>query len=329
MSVRCPHCKAELPEQASFCAACGRRIEGWSVPKDPTPASGEAALPGSDEATRQMSPTPSLLRAAALSIKKGGKPSRKPTPPGKPRARRSPIPLILGMIVVAVGGGLGAFFFVRSRVHHKPKTAVAVATPAPAPTVPAPAPAAAAPQPVAAAPVAKTPPAPLVRKSKTGKKAHVIASAPVPVKAHKQHLAPGALPHKEFATDSKPLPPSTPATPPKASAAPMPTVQHESSESSVPATEGEQKQQAEATLDADSVRFVVRQHLPQVRACYSRSFKDSSPGGAVEIGFAIDPNGHAKNVRTETNTTDSEPLAHCLEQRLRERKFPRPLGGDY
>ncbi|HXU70889.1 MAG TPA: AgmX/PglI C-terminal domain-containing protein [Polyangia bacterium] len=330
MSVRCPHCKAELPEQASFCAACGRRIEGWSVPKDATPASGEAALPGSDEATRQMSPTPSLLRAAALSVKKGGKPSSKPTPSGKPRAPRSPIPLVLGMVVVAVGGGLGAFFFVRSRVHHKPKPPVAVAT-TPSVPVPAPAPVPVPPQPVPAPPaVAK--PTTLVRKSKTGKKAHVIASAPVPVKAHKQHLAPGALPHKEFATDSKPLPPSTPApakAPSTTAPAPMPTVQHETSESAAPATEGDQKQQAEATLDADSVRLVVRQHLPQVRACYSRSFKDSSPGGAVEIGFAIDPNGHAKNVRTETNTTDSEPLAHCLEQRVREWQFPRPVGGDY
>ena len=115
----------------------------------------------------------------------------------------------------------------------------------------------------------------------------------------------------------------------------MPTAQHETTSRSRPrhaapaATEHEQKQEAEATLDADCVRFVVRQHLPQVRACYGRAFKDSSPGGAVEIGFAIDPAGRAKNVRTETNTTDSEPLAHCLEQRVREWQFPRPVGGDY
>ncbi|MGZ3425197.1 MAG: AgmX/PglI C-terminal domain-containing protein, partial [Polyangia bacterium] len=80
---------------------------------------------------------------------------------------------------------------------------------------------------------------------------------------------------------------------------------------------------------ADSVRFVVRAHLPQVRACYGRAFKDSSPGGTVEIGFAIDPAGHAKSVRTETNTTDSEGLAHCLEARVREWQFPKPVGGDY
>jgi hypothetical protein len=77
------------------------------------------------------------------------------------------------------------------------------------------------------------------------------------------------------------------------------------------------------------VRLVVRHHLPQVRACYGRAFKDGSPGGTVEIGFAIDPSGRAQNVRTETNTTDSVELARCLEARVREWQFPRPVGGDY
>jgi hypothetical protein len=139
---------------------------------------------------------------------------------------------------------------------------------------------------------------------------------PVPVKARTS--APGGLPHKQVATDSKPLT--------------MPTVQHETTSESAaapPPTQAEDKQEAEAGVDADSVRLVVRQHLPQVRACYGRAFKDASPGGSVEIGFAIDVAGHAKNVRTETNTTDSEALAHCLEARVKEWQFPRPIGGDY
>jgi hypothetical protein len=314
-AYRCPHCKAELPEQSSFCANCGRRIEGWSVPKDATPAAGEPVLPGNEEATRQMSPTPSLLRAAALSVKKGGKKDAPPPKKQKPKPK-SFLPLIISMIVVALAGGLGAFFFVRARVHRVPKSPIALVQP----PMNAPAPAPSAPQPAPAVP--KVAPV-VVRKSKTGKKAHVIASAPVAVKPQKQASS-GGLPHKQVATDSKPLV--------------MPTAQHETAQAApatqpvaapAPATEHEQKQEAEATLDADSVRLVVRQHLPQVRACYGRAFKDSSPGGAVEIGFAIDPSGRAKNVRTETNTTDSEPLAHCLEQRVREWQFPRPVGGDY
>ncbi|HEY1586280.1 MAG TPA: AgmX/PglI C-terminal domain-containing protein, partial [Polyangia bacterium] len=167
-------------------------------------------------------------------------------------------------------------------------------------------------------PNAPPPPKTTVRKNKAGKRAHVIGSVPVPVKARAS--SPGGLPHKQVATDSKALT--------------MPTVQHEpTSESPAaatpPPTEAEDKQQVQAGVDADSVRLVVRQHLPQVRACYGRAFKDASPGGTVEIGFAIDVAGHAKNVRTETNTSDSEGLAHCLETRVKEWQFPRPIGGDY
>jgi len=317
--VRCPHCKAELPEKAAFCANCGRRIEGWNLAKDATPAAGEPALPGGEEATRQMEPTPSLLRAAAISVKKGGAAqkggaARKSGTGGKRKAP-SKLPLVLGMLVVAVAGGVGGFFFVRARVHRS-RPVVAAAPPPPGPVAP---PLVRAPiAPPSGAPATPPPPKTLVRKNKAGKKAHVIASAPVPVKA--RATSAGGLPHKQVATDSKPLT--------------MPTVQHETTSAPAapaapPPTEAESKQEAEAGVDADSVRLVVRQHLPQVRACYNRAFKDSSPGGTVEIGFAIDTAGHAKNVRTETNTTDSEGVAHCLEQRVKEWQFPRPIGGDY
>jgi TonB family protein len=72
---------------------------------------------------------------------------------------------------------------------------------------------------------------------------------------------------------------------------------------------------------------VIQRHLAQVHTCYSRAFKDSSPGGRVEIGFTVNAEGRAEQVRTETNSTDSQPLARCLEERIREWQFPRPVGG--
>jgi hypothetical protein len=89
------------------------------------------------------------------------------------------------------------------------------------------------------------------------------------------------------------------------------------------------KQEAEASIDADGVRFVVKSHLSQVHACYERAFKESSPGGRVEIGFAITTGGAATRVRTEANTTGSDSLASCLEARVKSWQFPRPVGGDY
>ena len=320
----CPHCQCGAAGKGGVLRPLRPPHRGLVGARPAASGTDEAALPGSDEATRQMAPTPSLLRAAAVSVKRGA---------GRP-APRSRLPLALAMLAVAVAGGVGGFFVVRAGVVNRRPTApgAAVAPPglptpaasapaAPVPTIPTPA--------AAHAPAASTPPGPtprppaasapanktLVRKNRAGKRAHVIASAPVAVKARK--TSSGGLPHKQVATDSKPL-----------HAADRTTRDRHRSGPRRPG-EADDKQEAQAGVDADSVRLVVRQHLPQVRACYGRAFKDSSPGGAVEIGFAIDPAGRARNVRTETNTTDSEGLAHCLEQRVREWQFPRPVGGDY
>lgn len=360
-----------MPEKATFCAACGRRIEGWSAAPATTdsaasadPAAADSGLPESDAATRQMEPTPSLMRAVALSRR---------------RERHAPRWWIgLAMLAVAVGGGTAAFFLVRlhRQSQPRPQTIAQAAEPPdePAPsvtTVPAVVPALAAPSPVAAPPAPTPKPAP----AKAAAPKVAVAKAPAesppkqappkqaakpkaapPVAALPTHLAaprvphaklpPGnGLPHKAVHTDSQSLaqqtvkqeklaqaeakrqPQSAASAPPANPQSPLqlPTAAHETSEAS-PADE---RAEAQASLDADGVRFVVHAHLPQVRACYGRVFKDSSPGGTVEVGFAIDANGRAKNVRTETNSTDSESLARCLETRLKEWQFPRPVGGDF
>jgi hypothetical protein len=175
-----------------------------------------------------------------------------------------------------------------------------------------------------------------------------------PKKAKKTARAPagGGLPHKTVATDSRAAPsaaapstgpaaaasasatsagtPPTSASAPTASATPAPSALPEELPSeATPLTEEEQRHQAEASIDADGVRFVVKSHLPQVHACYERAFKESSPGGRVEIAFAIQPSGRAARVRTESNSTESESLPKCLEARIRDWEFPRPVGGEY
>lgn len=351
---RCPHCHTALPEKATFCAACGRRIEGWSaVPADATPAMNPAAseLPGDDAATRQVEPTPSLMRAMALS---------------KRRERQVPrVWIAVGMVVVALTGGTAAFFMVRlHKQAQQPRPQLLVAQepepvdePSPAPIVPSVATPLAPPtitkaQPakpqapkVAKAIVPPTPPKPKPAKT-------MVASGPTRLAAPKMPRvampAGNGLPRKAVHTDSQSIAQLTAKqqkqaaaqakreqqesaqVPPPAAPNPalqLPTVAHETTEASGAASDD--RAEAQASLDADGVRFVVKAHLPQVRACYGRVFKDSSPGGTVEVGFAIDGNGRAKNVRTERNSTDSELLARCLESRVKEWQFPRPVGGDF
>jgi hypothetical protein len=298
---RCPHCQTVLPEQATFCAACGNRIAGWStVPVAEKPTT----LPGGQEPTTNMQPTDSLLRVAALSKK-------------KPAARAS----MLWVFFVVGGLAAGATYYLASR---KP------AAPPQPPSVPA---IAAIPSPAAAAaPVAPmgpmAPPA-AAKKSGTKRRAHRIEPLQVATKGVKGVKGSGPLPHKSVATDSQSLPKESPKVAPEAAKAAVTEAKNDSPVEATPQTEEEMKKEAEASIDADGIRFVVKSHLSQVHACYERAFKESSPGGRVEIGFAITPQGAATRVRTETNTTGSDSLASCLEARVKSWQFPKPVGGDY
>jgi hypothetical protein len=305
MPAHCPHCHAALPEDSAFCAKCGRRVEGWTaVPK------GDAGepLPGGEEPTRGMNVTPGMLRPVAKAPATTGPVE---TDSAMMRAfRRHRAPVVVVLMLLGAGAAAGAFFLLR----REPK---------PAPTVAAP------PPPTPSAPIATPPPTKPVRHSRGPHRADALT-----LDKHGKILAPKeaakppretkstGLPHKTVATDSKAA--ETPGTKPVA-----PNPVNDTVEEATPQTEAEMKQEAEARIDADGVRFVVKAHIAQVHACYGRAFKDSSPGGRVEVGFAIDKDGKATRVRTETNSTDSEQLGKCLEQRIKEWQFPRPVGGDY
>lgn len=336
--ARCPHCQASLPEAATFCAACGRRIEGWSAaPRSDAAAAGGQTqpLPGGEEPTRAMAPTPSLLEVAALAKSARKARAKGPSEKGPVETdsallrsvRSSRVPLALALLVVAFGAAAGAFCLVRRSVVP---TKIAKAAP-PAPTTPIATPtkpAAATPSPTAAAtptsaaPVAAHP----KRRAPAPHRLEALTIAPRKHRRRAGHDRTG-LPMKIVDTDSQAAPPpkAAPAIT-RADPAPLPA---DLPAEATPLTDDELKREAAASIDADGVRFVVKSHLPQVHVCYQRAFKDSSPGGRVEIGFAIDSAGRAIRVRTEVNTTDSALLARCLESRVKEWQFPHPVGGDY
>ena len=143
----------------------------------------------------------------------------------------------------------------------------------------------------------------------------------------------GPLPHKSVATDSRAQPKTTPTPPPviaPATAKSDVPVEPATEKPFVPKppTDDELRKVAEDQFDAESVRMIVETHMPQVRACYEHAFKINSPGGRVEIAFTIAGSGRPSHVKIEANTTDSEVLARCLEERVKEWQFPRPLGGE-
>jgi hypothetical protein len=242
-----------------------------------------------------MEPPESLRKIAAKNGVAKAKTAATPTPgesvpmPAVPRARGA---LLVITCVLGIGAAVGAYFLVRA--NRKPAE---LPTP-PAPTV-------AAPTPSVLPPVA--PPV------KAKKRRHRVE--PLEIGARNQPKNNNTLPHKT----------TTAAAPKSTSPA---TVPDDIPAEAAPLTEAEKQSQKEASINADGVRFVIQKRITQIHACYSRYFKNNSPGGRVEIGFAIDLNGKAQRVRTESNTTGSDEVGKCIEQRLREWEFPKPVGGE-
>jgi hypothetical protein len=261
------------------------------------------------------------LRAAALSKKPPEDKKPKPSGPVETDSalmrtvKRPAMWPVLGAIAILAGAA--GYFVARKPAPPPPPTVGSAVVPPPSP--------AASWGPPQALPPPAAPPA------KKRVRAHRAEPLQVATKAKPER---GGLPHKTVTTDSKPLeakkPPviDKPASPVKVDpGATSAAFTGDAPEETL--SDADQKKQAEASIDADGVRFVVKSHLSQVHACYERAFKDSSPGGRVEIGFAIGGDGNAKRVRTEANSTGSDALANCLEGRVKSWQFPRPVGGDY
>lgn len=333
----CPHCNRPLAEEATFCNECGRRVEGWQGRVAAGGAPDPSQLPDGEVETREMNISPEMLRAAGKkAAPPKGKPASKPstarpapTTSDEPtdssmlRAigkRRSFMPA--GIVIAAVAMGVAVYLAAR----HRQLASAPTETP-----------------PAATAPVGTTPPVvtpPTTKGSGSKKKG--------PKKLAAEAVDKGA-------TDSKDPPPkaSPPVATPKDSgkapattgttgttttvtkdttkpATTKPSLPSEDLPSdATPMTEDELKEQETARLNADQVRYVVKQHLSQVRACYERQFKQSSPGGRLEVSFAIGEDGKAKRIRSDVNTTGSEPFARCIEGLVAGWTFPKPMGGEF
>ncbi len=327
MTSRCPHCQTELPEAATFCAKCGRRIEGWTALPDPAAASGQP-LPGGEDPTRQMEPLPKTPKPQ-VPKREAPKPPTTTGPVETDSAlmrtyKRNRAPILIALTLLGLGAACGGFFLVRRQAEPLPPPAVPVVV---------------APAPQPAPPATVAPPAP-AKPARAKKGPHRVAPVHVPTKRElaagpKRIDKGGPLPHKSVATDSRPQPKTTTAPAPKLAPAtaksdapvePAPAV--EKPFEPKPPSDDELRKVAEDQFDSESVRMIVETHMPQVRACYSHAFKINSPGGRVEIAFTIAGSGRPSHVKTEANTTESETLARCLEERVKEWQFPRPLGGE-
>lgn len=89
------------------------------------------------------------------------------------------------------------------------------------------------------------------------------------------------------------------------------------------------QEQAAAEHTMSNIEFVVSERVAQVRACYERAVRSlgsDAPGGRIEVSVTLSDDGQATRITTIDNTVGNAQLAGCLEQRIAEWRFPRPLG---
>lgn len=78
-----------------------------------------------------------------------------------------------------------------------------------------------------------------------------------------------------------------------------------------------------------NIEFVVSERVAQVRACYDRAVRSAgpdAPAGRIEMSLTLSDEGQPYHISTTANTVGIPQLAGCLEQRIAEWRFPRPLG---
>ena len=107
-----------------------------------------------------------------------------------------------------------------------------------------------------------------------------------------------------------------------------PTAQPEKP-SQPPATPEENMERFRASLNAESVRMVIKHYLPQLRVCYERASKKGAfGGGVVEVQFVVGTSGSVSHAQVIRNSTGSKELGTCIAGAFKRWRFPRPVGGE-
>lgn len=87
------------------------------------------------------------------------------------------------------------------------------------------------------------------------------------------------------------------------------------------------------TIDREQVRRVVRAHLNQIQACYTRELnkldraKRAELSGKVVLKWDIVEKGAAQNVKVVGSTLNSKAVEECMKERLATWQFPEPPAG--
>ncbi|MBX3252089.1 MAG: TonB family protein, partial [Myxococcales bacterium] len=85
---------------------------------------------------------------------------------------------------------------------------------------------------------------------------------------------------------------------------------------------------AGGVLDRDTIREVIRTHIPIVRGCYERELmRDPSLSGRVTVQITIGPTGGVQAATVTASTMQRPAVDECIARAARSWVFPAPAGG--
>ena len=84
----------------------------------------------------------------------------------------------------------------------------------------------------------------------------------------------------------------------------------------------------EGGLTREQVEEVIARNMGQIRYCYEKNLQ-SEPGlkGRVAVNFVIGASGRVSTARVQHSSVDSSKLEGCMIARLKDFRFPQPVGG--
>lgn len=83
------------------------------------------------------------------------------------------------------------------------------------------------------------------------------------------------------------------------------------------------------SMDPDTIRRILLEHLPQFRYCYQRELErtGAEASGAIKLNFTIGASGHVSQAGVDGSSDLPTDVKKCVVGVLRGITFPEPLGG--
>lgn len=83
------------------------------------------------------------------------------------------------------------------------------------------------------------------------------------------------------------------------------------------------------SMDPDTIRRILLEHLPQFRYCYQRELEKTGAeaSGAIKLNFTIGASGHVAQAGVDGSSGLPTEVKKCVVGVLRGITFPEPLGG--